>query len=212
MKKGTSIQWLFFFVGLMVMGIGVALTVKGQRFGVGSWDVLHIGLFKNFGLSIGLWSIIMGVIIITISSIGLHEFPKIGTFMNMIFVGLFIDFFNWVIPNPHTFSMQFVDFILGIVLLAIGAGIYISANLGAGPRDSLMLLIVGKFGCSIMVARTVMEVIVAIVGFLLGGPFGIGTVIMAFALGPIIQVSLGYSQRLLDKCLSDKHHAHVAAH
>lgn len=212
MKKGTGIQWLFFFAGLMVMGLGVALTVKGQRFGVGSWDVLHIGLFKNFGLSIGLWSIILGVIIITISSIGLHEFPKIGTFMNMIFVGIFIDFFNWVIPNPHTFSMQFIDFVFGIVLLAIGAGIYISANLGAGPRDSLMLFMVKRFDCSITFARTIMEIVVAIVGYLLGGPIGIGTIIMAFALGPIIQVTLGYSQKLLRRCLSDKHDDQVAVH
>src|SRR5699024_12251246 len=92
--------WLFFFVGLMVMGLGVALTVKGQRFGVGSWDVLHNGFFHNIGLSIGLWSIIVGIFIITIASIGLRVFPKVGTHMNMICVALFIDFFNWIIPNP----------------------------------------------------------------------------------------------------------------
>ncbi|WP_138418742.1 YczE/YyaS/YitT family protein [Aquibacillus sediminis] len=200
MIKERGFQWVFFFVGIMVMGLGVSLTIKGQRLGVGSWDVLHVGLFKNLGLSIGLWSIIIGVLIIVISSIGLHSFPKIGTFMNMIFVGLFIDFFNWVLPDAHTFSIQLVDFILGVVLLAIGCGIYISANLGAGPRDTLMLLAVKKLNCSITVARTTMEVVVAIVGYLLGGPLGIGTIIMAFALGPIIQVSLGYSQKLLEKC------------
>src|SRR5690625_6820802 len=94
MRKEFIFRWLFFFVGLMIMGLGVTLTIKGQLFGVGSWDVLHIGLFKNLGLSIGLWSIIMGILIITIASIGLREFPKIGTFMNMICVGVFIDFFN----------------------------------------------------------------------------------------------------------------------
>src|SRR5690625_1518770 len=83
MRKAFIFRWLFFFVGLMIMGLGVTLTIKGQLFGVGSWDVLHIGLFKNLGLSIGLWSIIMGILIITIASIGLREFPKIGTFMNM---------------------------------------------------------------------------------------------------------------------------------
>ena len=154
----------------------------------------------------------MGVMIITISSIGLKEFPKVGTFMNMIFVGLFIDLFNWIIPNPHTFSIQLIDFILGTVLIAVGAGIYISANLGAGPRDSLMLFIVEKFRCNITVARTFMEVVVAIVGFLLGGPIGIGTIIMAFALGPIIQVTLRYSRLLLGKCLGTKKDKHAAVH
>src|SRR5699024_3785822 len=170
MTKEFGFRRLFFFVGLMVMGLSVALTVKGQRFGVGSWSVLHIGLFKkiglsiglwsiivgiiiitiasivlrefpkvgnfmnmicvglfkNIGFSIGLWSIIVGIIIVTIASIGLREFPKVGTFMNMICVGLFIDFFNWIIPNPTIFSTQLSAFILGVVLLAIGCGIYIA--------------------------------------------------------------------------------------
>lgn len=204
MRKEYVFRWLVFFVGLMIMGLGVTLTVKGQRLGVGSWDVLHIGLFKNLGLSIGLWSIIVGIVIVVTSSIGLREIPRLGTFMNMIFIGLFIDFFNWVLPDPHTFPMQFIDFILGIVLMGIGGGLYLSANLGSGPRDSLMLLAVKKFGCSITVARTVMEVVVAIAGFLLGGPIGLGTVIMAFALGPIIQASLGYNKKIVDKWLSGK--------
>lgn len=208
MTKEFGFRWLFFFVGLMVMGLGVALTVKGQRFGVGSWDVLHIGLFKNIGLSIGLWSIIVGIIIITIASIGLREFPKAGTFMNMICVGLFIDFFNWIIPNPTIFSTQLSAFILGVVLLAIGCGIYIAADLGAGPRDTLMLLAVKKLNCSITVARTVMEIGVAVAGYILGGPIGVGTVIMAFALGPVIQISLKYSQKALEKLLIHEQVAH----
>src|SRR5699024_612547 len=104
MTKEFGYRWLLLFVGLMVMGLGVALTVKAHRFGVGSWDVLHIGSFINIGLSIGVLSIIVGIIIITIASSGLREFPKVGTFMNMICVGLFIDFFNWIIPNPTIFS------------------------------------------------------------------------------------------------------------
>src|SRR5699024_9973171 len=190
MKKDLGLRWIFFFVGLMILGLGVALTIKGQRFGVGSWDVLHIGLFKQLGLSIGLWSIIMGIIVITIASIGLREFPRVGTFSNMICIGLFIDLFNWLIPNPNTLFIQLIAFILGIILIATGSGIYISANLGAGPRDSLMFLIVKKASFSIAVARTIMEAVVAVVGFLLGGPLGVGTVLIAFAVGPIIQITL----------------------
>src|SRR5699024_8875217 len=144
MTKEFGFRWLFFFLGLMVMGLGVALTVKGQRFGVGSWDVLHIGLFINIGLSIGLLSIMVVIIMITIDSIGLREFPKAGTFMNMICVGLFIDFFHWIIPNPTIFSTQLSAFVLGVLLLAIGCGIYLAAYLGAGPRDTLMLLEIGR--------------------------------------------------------------------
>ncbi|HLR03349.1 MAG TPA: YitT family protein [Virgibacillus sp.] len=202
MRKELYIRWLFFFIGLTVLGLGVALTVKGQKFGVGSWDVLHIGLFNQLGLSIGLWSIIMGVLIITISSIGLREFPKIGTFANMTCVGIFIDLFNWLIPNPDTLLTQFIAFFGGVLLMAAGAGIYISAHLGAGPRDSLMLVITKKFNSSIAVSRTIMEICVAVIGYLLGGPIGIGTVIITFALGPVIQITLKHSEQLLNKSLS----------
>lgn len=202
MKKKLGLRWLFFFAGLIILGLGIALTVKGQRFGVGSWDVLHIGLFKQLGLTIGLWSIIIGIVVITIASIGLGEFPRVGTFVNMATVGLFIDFFNWIIPNPTTILIQLIAFILGILLIGAGGGIYISANLGAGPRDSLMLLAVQKLNFSITVARTIMEVVVAIIGYLLGGPIGIGTVIMAFALGPIMQISLQYSEKLLENSMA----------
>lgn len=201
MKTTNIWRWLFFFAGMIVIGLGIALTVKGQRFGVGSWDVLHIGLFNRFGLSIGIWSDIVGIVIITISSIGMRQFPKVGTFMNMIFVGLFLDFFNWLLPDVHHISLQFINFILGVILIAIGGGMYISANLGAGPRDSLMLLAVEKFHCSITIARTIMEIVVALAGYLLGGPVGIGTIIMVFALGPIVQFSLGVCRQLLKKCM-----------
>lgn len=204
MQKEYIFRWIFFFTGIMMLGLGVALAIKGQRFGVGSWDVLHIGLFKNLGLSIGLWSIIMGIIIVIISSIGLREFPRVGTFLNMILVGLFIDFFNWMLPDPATFMIQLLSFVLGVLLLGVGSGVYISANLGAGPRDSLMLLIVKKVKLSIRTARTTMEVLVAITGYVLGGPVGIGTVIMAFGIGPVMQVSLGYSTRLLESLIMEK--------
>src|SRR5699024_191546 len=143
-------------------------------------------------------------IIAIISSIGLRELPRVGSFMSMIFVGLFLDSFNWGIPNPTTFLIHLISFALGLFLLAMGSCLVISDNLGAGPRDSLMLLIVKKVKISIRVARTIMEVSVAVVGFLLGGPIGIGTVIMAFGIGPIMQVSLRYSKETLDHLITDK--------
>ncbi|MGX9133053.1 YczE/YyaS/YitT family protein [Rummeliibacillus sp. JY-2-4R] len=205
MNKAYIWRWLFFFIGITTISLGISLTVKGQRFGVSSWDVLHIGLYNHLGLSIGLWSDIAGLVIITISSIGLRQFPKVGTFINMICIGLILDFFNWLLPDAHSILIQFFDFILGVILVAVGGGIYISANLGAGPRDSLMLLAVEKFHCSITLARTIMEVVVAFAGYLLGGPVGIGTIIMVFALGPIVQFSLGICRKLLLKCIGDQH-------
>src|SRR5699024_12596937 len=114
------------------------------------------------------------------------KFPKIGTFANMTCVGIFIDLFNWLIPNPDTLLTQFIAFFGGVLLMAAGAGIYISAHLGAGPRDSLMLVITKKFNSSIAVSRTIMEICVAVIGYILGGTIGFGTVIFNFAHSPDI--------------------------
>ena len=207
MLRGFLYRWGIFFFGLMVLGFGVALTIKGQRLGVSSWDVLHIGLFNHFGLTIGTWNIIVGVVVITIASIGLREFPKTGTFVNMLMVGVFIDFFNWLLPDPTVFPLQVVSFLIGVLFTAAGSGIYISAKLGAGPRDSLMLMITQKVKWSIRTSRTIMEFAVVIIGFFLGGPIGIGTVIMAFGLGPIIQTTLQYSERFMASLLQEKQKA-----
>ncbi|MEK4762091.1 YitT family protein [Viridibacillus sp. FSL E2-0187] len=204
MNKINSWRWGFFMMGLIVIALGVSLTIKGQTFGVGSWDVLHIGLFKNFGFSIGSWSIITGLIIIGVTAIGTRQFPKIGTFINMVSIGIFIDFFNWLLPDVDHLALQFFSFLIGIILIGLGGGMYISANLGAGPRDSLMLLAVDKLGLSITKARTIMEIAVAVAGWLLGGPVGLGTVLMAFGLGPIVQFSLAYSRKLLLKCIGEE--------
>ena len=197
MRKEFAVRWLFFFIGIMFIGLGVALTIRGQRYGVGSWDVLHIGMFYHFGLSVGAWSIIIGLVIIALTAILLKRLPRIGTFRNMIFCGVFLDFFNSILPAAHTPLTQFGCFVLGIVGIAVGCGVYVSTNLGEGPRDSLMMIAVEKLHVSITVARTAMEIFAAGLGYIMGGPVGIGTIIMVFALGPIIQVVLPVSRRIL---------------
>ena len=197
-------RWLFFCTGLIILSLGATLTIKGQFFGVGSWDVLHIGLAKKIGLTIGSWSILTGILILVLTSLIYKRLPQIGTFLNLLLVGVFIDIFNWLLPDVESLFIQAVLFVLGALLLGYGCGIYIVANLGAGPRDSLMLLVVDKLGWSIMKARTTMEVSVSVVGFLLGGPVGIGTVFMAFGLGPIIQKSIQLNGELLYKCCGER--------
>ncbi len=195
-KQGFYWRCLFFIAGIIVLSLGVALTIKGQTIGVGSWDVLHIGLYKNLGLTIGAWSIIIGLIILAIDSMLSKRLPKIGTYLDMFLTGIFIDIFLYVLPNAHNLLEQTLSFVVGIVLLGIGCGMYMVANLGVGPRDTLMLLLVRRLGWSVNRARTTMEVSVAVVGFILGGPVGIGTVFMAFGLGPVVQWALKWNEKL----------------
>ena len=197
MSKQFKWRWLFFLTGLLVMSFGVTMTIKGSIIGTGPWDVLHIGLFKQLGLSIGTWSILIGFFIIIATSIYLREWPRIGTWLNMALVGTFIDLFNWLLPETDSFAWAVVYFLVGFVVHGVGCGLYISAELGAGPRDSVMMIIVEKFGGSVRLARAIMEVSAATTGWLLGGPVGFGTVILALGTGYIIQPSLHHFRRKL---------------
>ncbi|MFI2130681.1 YitT family protein [Lysinibacillus fusiformis] len=196
MKQAFFTRCLFFITGIIVLSFGITLTIKGQLFGVGSWDVLHIGLTNTLGLTIGSWSIILGLAILTFDMLITKKFPLPGTFIDMFLAGIFIDIFNYWLPDIDGFWMQLVSYLTGLVLLGWGCGMYMVANLGIGPRDTLMLMMVHKLGWSVTRSRTTMEVTVAVLGFLLGGPIGIGTVIMAFGLGPIVQFALTYNEKL----------------
>ncbi|MGM9948851.1 MAG: YitT family protein [Lysinibacillus sp.] len=197
MSKQFKWRWTFFLTGLLVMSLGVTLTIKGRVIGTGPWDVLHIGLFKQFGLSIGTWTILTGLFIILATSIYLREWPRVGTWLNMALVGTFIDMFNWLLPETDVFAWALLYFFAGFVVHGVGCGLYISAALGAGPRDSVMMIIVERFGGSVRMARTIMEVFAAAAGWMLGGPVGFGTVILALGTGYIIQPSLHYFRRRL---------------
>ncbi|MCZ2257467.1 YczE/YyaS/YitT family protein [Sporosarcina sp. G11-34] len=203
MRKIMLVRWAFFIGGMMILSLGISMTIKGQRLGIGPWDVLHVGLYENFGLTIGTWGIITGFIIIISTAVVLKKLPQIGTWINMILIGLFIDMFNWLLPEFHSLEGQVTIFILGIVVVGYGIGLYVSPNMGAGPRDGLMLLMVDKLGISLKMSRTLMEVGVACLGWLLGGPVGVGTVLIALLMGQFVHYTLPLSRKLLLKIIGE---------
>ena len=204
MKRELKWKWLFFFVGLAVMSFGVSMIVEGKALGVGPWDVLHIALFQSVGLSIGSWAVITGVVIVGSTSLLLKEWPKLATCLNMILCGVFIDFFTWLLPNSTWVLFDVFYFLAGVIVLGVGCALYISPKLGAGPRDTLMILFAKKFGCSIGNARLAMEALIAIIGWSLGGPIGVGTIIIAFFTGYIVQFSLPFFERMLKKRINSE--------
>lgn len=198
-KRELLIRWSFFTVGLIILALGISLTIKAERLGIGPWDVFHVGLYNQFGLTVGSWSIITGLAIVLFSSLATKTMPKIGTFLNMVLIGVFIDIFTiFILPDPETLLMNIFVFIIGIIVLAYGIGIYVAPNLGAGPRDSLMLVITEFTGWKVQWVRNGIEVIVFVLGWLLGGPVGIGTLIIALLLGTLVGFSLPQSKKLLD--------------
>ncbi|MBY0121485.1 YitT family protein [Bacillus sp. S/N-304-OC-R1] len=196
MRKEWFLRWSFFIVGLMILAFGISLTIKGKNLGIGPWDVFHYGLFLKFGLTIGSWSIISGCILLLISSVIKKEWPRLGALCNMLFLGLFIDLFNWLLPPVDSLIGESVVYVLGVIFLGYGIGLYVSADLGAGPRDNFMLLIIEKTGWSIPWVRNGIEIFIFLIGWLLGGPVGIGTVLIAFGLGPILGISIPHCQKV----------------
>lgn len=194
-------RWLFFISGLIVLALGFTMIIKADRLGISPWDVLNVGLFEQFGLTIGTWAILVGLAVIVSTMVFTRKIPQIGTFLNMLLIGVFIDIFNWMIPDVETLTAQIAMFLVGLFIGGYGVGLYVAPRIGAGPRDSLMLLLVEKTGLSISVIRTSMEVSVAFIGWLLGGPVGIGTIAVALLTGKIVQISLPQFERLLKRII-----------
>ncbi|BAK17892.1 YitT family protein [Solibacillus sp. FSL W7-1472] len=202
MSKKFKWQWGSFFVGMMIMALGITMTIKGNVVGTAPWDVFHIGLYKQIGLTIGSWSILTGLTIIIGTSIYLKRIPKLATFLNMLFIGSFIDLFNWLLPETGIFVLELTYFTAGFFVMSIGCALYIAASLGEGPRDTIMMIIASK-GYSVKTGRLVMEVFATGAGWLLGGPVGFGTVILALGTGYVIQPSLFFFKRKLEEIIGE---------
>ena len=175
-------------VGLALFGLGIAMMVLSDL-GLSPWEVLHQGISLKTGIPLGTVGIITGALVLVLW-IPLGERPGIGTVANVVLIGIVIDVTLLFVPD--TISQLWLRWVLllgGTLVIAIGTGLYIGAGLGPGPRDGLMTGL-GKKGVPIGLARAVIEVTVLVLGYLLGGTVGIGTVIFAFGVGPLVQVIL----------------------
>ncbi|MGC5327355.1 YczE/YyaS/YitT family protein [Brevibacillus sp. SYSU BS000544] len=195
-----TVRYGVFMLGLAVMGYGIGMMIEANL-GVAPWDTLHIGLQKTFGLTIGIWSQIVGLTIIIASYVIGRIRPTIGMFLNMFFFGLFIDLFMWLdwIPTGDTVIERIVIFTAGLLIYTFGTGMYISPRVGAGPRDSFMLALHERMGWGIGKVRVGIECTVTLVGFLLGGPVSFGTLVTALAIGPLIKQFIPLWERMMAK-------------
>ena len=179
-------DFLVIQIGFATFGFSLAMMIRAN-IGTSAWSMLEVAIAKLTGISIGNMSIIVGFAVLT-GSVILREQIGWGTLGNILFIGPWIDLSLWLIPTiQYPLWLEITMLLAAIFLMGLASAVYIGVDAGAGPRDSLMLAIHRKTGWSVRTARTAIEVVVVGVGWLLGGPAGIGTVVFAVLIGPSVQ-------------------------
>jgi uncharacterized membrane protein YczE len=169
--------------GLALFGIGVALQKEG-RMGLAPWDVFHEGFAGVIGWQFGR-ALVLTSFLVLLLWIPLRQRPGIGTLLNAVEIGIVADLAIMVLPEPDTLWVRIPFMLVGVLLVGIGSGYYIGAGLGPGPRDGLMTGLAAR-GMRVSRARTSVELTVLLVGWILGGSVGVGTLVFALSIGPIV--------------------------
>ena len=180
--------FIYLVLGLILFGIGETLLITANQ-GVSPWTVLAQGLSFKFNLSIGVTTFIVSIIVLFFWY-PLKQKPGLGTLLNVILISIVIDLSTPILPYPKTFFYQIIQSVIAVIIVGLGSGFYLTANLGPGPRDGLMTGLQKLTNQPIALIRTVIEVTVVVIGFYLGGIVGIGTLLFAFGIGPAVSLGL----------------------
>jgi uncharacterized membrane protein YczE len=175
--------------GLFLYALGIALAIKAN-IGYSPWEVFHVGFAHKAGFTIGLATILTGVVVIAIV-IALGEKIGLGTILNLFLIGLFVDLIFWInrIPVQNHFALGAAMLLAGLVSISIGSYFYIRTGFGAGPRDSLMVALNRKTKLPVGICRSFIELTVTVSGWFLGGMVGVGTVLSVIAIGFFVQIT-----------------------
>ena len=180
----------FFFLclGLVLFGLGEGLLIVSFA-GASPWSVLAQGIALNVDLSIGIITVLISIGVLFLW-LPLKQKPGIGTILNAIIIGLMIDVCIKFVPTPENYLNQLILATIAVLTVGLGGGIYLVANLGAGPRDGLMVGLQKKTNLPIATVRASLEITVMSIGWYLGGTVGIGTLLFAFGIGPSVALGL----------------------
>ncbi len=180
----------------MLFGLGEGLLIVSFT-GASPWSVLAQGLSLNVNLSIGVLTFLISVTVL-ILWIPLGQKPGMATILNALIIALMIDICIKFVPTPSNYFNQLILAIISVIIVGIGGGIYLVANLGAGPRDGLMVGLQKLTNFPIAAVRATLEISVVSVGWYLGGTVGIGTILFAFGIGPCVALGLYLVDKIFD--------------
>jgi uncharacterized membrane protein YczE len=185
---GLARRIAMLYVGLALYGASGALQVR-SGLGLDPWDVLHQGIASHTGLAIGTVSIIVGAVVL-LGWIPLRQWPGLGTISNVVLVGSSMNVTLGLLPASAPLAWRVAEMLGGILLCGLASGMYIGARFGPGPRDGLMTGLARRTGRSLRLVRVCIELTVLVIGWLLGGTVGVGTVLFAVCIGPLVQFFL----------------------
>ena len=186
--KPKSSTFFFLCFGLMLFGLGEGLLIVSFT-GASPWSVLAQGISLNVNLSIGMITFLVSVGVL-ILWIPLGQKPGMGTIFNALIIAIMIDLCIKFVPTPSSYNHQLILAIISVIIVGIGGGIYLVSNLGAGPRDGLMIGLQKKTNLPLALVRATIEISVVSIGWYLGGIVGIGTLLFAFGIGPCVALGL----------------------
>jgi uncharacterized membrane protein YczE len=189
-NRSLSFRLLILIFGLFVYGLGVAMTVHASL-GIAPWDVFAQGISIQTGLSFGVSTVVVSALVL-LAWIPLKVRPGIGTIANAILIGLFADFWLLILPDTSIYWQRLLIFLVGVVIVAIATGLYISSALGSGPRDGLMQGTANALDKPFWMIRTGYEGTVLTLGALMGGQVREGTLIFALSIGYLVQLSMKF--------------------
>ncbi len=186
--KPNLLTFFYLCFGLTLFGLGEGLLLVSAA-GASPWSVFAQGIYLKVGLSVGVITIFVSIVVL-ILWLPLNQKPGIGTILNALIIGFMIDVCIKFVPTPEDFISQLFLAIVAVLTVGLGGGIYLVANLGAGPRDGLMIGLQKKTNLPIAAVRATLEITVMSIGWYLGGTVGIGTLLFAFGIGPAVALSL----------------------
>jgi uncharacterized protein len=198
MNKEILTRGLFYLVGLAIISLGVPLTIIAGL-GTGAWDALNVGLSKTIGLSVGNWVIIIGLILIAVNALLLQVRPDFYAIITIVLVGEMIDFwldFVFTTWQSDVFFIQLIVLMAGILLLSLGIAIYLQAQFAFIPIDGFMLAIHKITGLNVSISKTIGELTALVFALIFQGPIFIGTILVTFLIGPMIQLFMKPIEKL----------------
>ena len=212
--RGTSRQWAVLVVGMLLLGIGVAISIQAAaevRLGVGSWQVFETGLVEFTGARFGVVVFVESFVALALAWVLFRIPPGPATLFIALFIGPMVDVLLGVIPSPTTFGPAVAMFVAGTVGVGLGVGLYVSADLGPSAQDSLFVGMFTRLNMRPAVARLVLDGLLTIGGWLLGGTIGVGTVLVLLIVPPAVERSLLLGQRLAGTDLTPDHPSELVA-